>query len=266
MESMDLGLTDKVAIVTAASRGFGRAIARQLAEEGAHVVICARGAENLADAAAEIDRAGRGRVVSIVADLADPETAELIVAETRKKLGPVDLCVVNNGGPPAGGWSQLRISHFDAAYRVLIETALRMCRQVLPEMMDRQWGRIVQIASVTVRQPVEGLTLSNVMRPAVHALTRTLAIEAAGSGVTVNTVAPGYHLTSRMEEVLASRAKQEERSREDVLDELAAEIPAGRFGRPEEIAALVAFLASAAAGYITGQCIVADGGWVRATF
>jgi 3-oxoacyl-[acyl-carrier protein] reductase len=265
-DGMDLGLTDKVALVTASSRGMGRAVARVLAQEGAHVVICARGQEDLDAAAAEIDAAGRGRVVPVAVDLTEPDAAETLVSAAQRKLGPPDLCLVNNGGPRPGNWSDVRDSHFDAAYRVLVESAVRICREVLPEMMQRGFGRIVQLTSVSVRQPVEGLVLSNVMRPAVHALTRALAVEAAGSGVTVNSVAPGYHQTERMNDLIADRVERGGRTPQEVLADLTGDIPAGRLGDPDELAALVTFLMSRQAGYITGQCIVADGGWVRTTF
>jgi len=263
---MDLGLTDKVALVTAGSRGLGRAVALALAREGAHVVVCARGQEALDAAAADIDAAGPGRVVPVALDLTDPDAAKQLVGEAKKRLGPVDLCLVNSGGPKPGSWGDLRDTHFDAAYRVLVESAVRICRAVLPEMKARGFGRVVQITSVTVQQPIEGLALSNIMRPAVHALTRVLALEAAGSGVTVNSVAPGSHRTDRLEELIEDRMGDGDRSRDEVVAEMTAEIPAGRLGEPDELAALVTFLMSRQAAFITGQCIVADGGWVRATF
>ena len=147
-----------------------------------------------------------------------------------------------------------------------MESAVRLCRLVLPGMMSRRWGRIVSITSVSVYQPVENLMLSSVLRPAVQALTRTLALEAAAAGVTVNAVAPGFHMTSAVERLIARKIEQSGCTREEVIRGWTAEIPLGRLGRADELAALVVFLMSESAAYITGQCVVADGGWVRGTF
>jgi 3-oxoacyl-[acyl-carrier protein] reductase len=147
-----------------------------------------------------------------------------------------------------------------------LQSAVQLCQLVLPGMMERGYGRIVQITSIAARQPVSNLLLSNVLRPAVHALTRSLANEAASHGVTVNSVAPGFHLTSAVERLIRKKIEQEGCSRDEVLAEWEREIPAGRLGHPDELAALVLFLMSRKASYITGQCIVADGGWVRGTF
>jgi len=264
-ENMDLGLTDKVALVTAASRGLGRAVAVRMAQEGAHVVMCARGEADLKVAAAAVDAAGPGRVLATPADVTNPEAMAELLGEAVDRLGPVSCCLINVGGPNPGIFSELRPARFRDAYVLLVESAVRTAKLVLPAMTKAGWGRIVQITSVSVRQPVPNLTLSNVLRPAVHALTKTLAIETAGSGVTVNSVAPGHHKTERILELVAAMAEKTGRSAEELIAEAESEIPMGRMGQPEELAALVAFLMSDLAGFITGQCIVADGGWMRGT-
>ncbi len=263
---MDLELRGKTALVTAASRGLGRAVAVGLAAEGAKVALCARGPEDLEGAAAAVRAAGEGAVLSRPVDVTDGPAVADFVAEVERELGPVDLCLVNAGGPPAAGFSELDLADWEAAYRLSLESAVRLCRLVLPGMKTRGFGRLVQITSIAVRQPVENLVLSNVLRPAVHALTKALAVEAAPHGVTVNSVAPGFHLTSAVERLIDKKMDQQDCTREDVLAAWQKEIPAGRLGRPEELAALVLFLMSGPAGYLNGQCIVADGGWVRGTF
>jgi 3-oxoacyl-[acyl-carrier protein] reductase len=266
---MKLGLEGRVALVTAASRGFGRAVALELVGEGAHVALCARGAEDLERTRAEVQAvAGSGvRLLARPCDVSDGPAVERFVAEVTRELGPIDALLVNAGGPPAGGFFATGLDQWEAAYRLNLESAVRLCRLVLPGMMERGWGRIVQITSVAQKQPVDNLVLSNVIRPAVHALTRCLAIEAAPRGVTVNSVAPGFHLTSAVERLVRHQLDQgTATSREEVLAGWEREIPAGRLGRAEELAALIVFLMSERAGYVTGQCLVADGGWVRSTF
>lgn len=270
---MDLGLHGKTALVTAGSRGFGKAVALDLASEGVNVAICARGADDLEVARAEIEEAGQqvwggraGQVLARAVDVTDEKAVQDYIGETEKNLGPIDLLLVNAGGPPAGRFFDLDLAQWEAAYRLTVESAVRLCRLVLPGMMDRGWGRIVQITSVSVLQPVENLALSSILRPAVQALTRNLALEAAASGVTVNSVAPGYHTTSAVERLITAKIEQTGCTRQDVLSGWAAEIPAGRLGDPEELSALILFLMSERAGYLTGQCIVSDGGWVKGTF
>ncbi len=263
---MDLKIAGKVALVTAASRGFGRSVALELAAEGADVALCARGSEDLEKAVHEVMAAGPGRVMARQVDVTDGAAVQRFVAELEQKLGPPDLCLVNAGGPPAATFPELDLQAWEAAYRLTLESAVRLCRLVLPGMMTRGFGRIVQLTSIAVRQPVDNLLLSNVLRPAVHALTRCLALESAACGVTVNSVAPGFHLTSAVDRLVRKKMEQTGCSRQDVMAAWEKEIPAGRLGRPEELAALVLFLMSERAGYITGQCLVADGGWVRATF
>lgn len=270
---MELGLKGKTALVTAGSRGFGKAVACELAAEGARVALCARGQEDLERALADVQEAGQetwggmaGPFLARALDVTDDQAVREFIGETEKALGPIDLMLVNAGGPPAGGFFNLDAEQWQAAYRLTIESAVRLCRLVLPGMMERGWGRIVQITSVSVLQPVENLALSSVLRPAVQALTRNLAIEAASRGVTVNSVAPGYHTTSAVERLITAKMEQTGCSRREVLEGWSREIPMGRLGEPEELAALILFLMSERAAYITGQCLVADGGWVRGTF
>lgn len=270
---MNLGLKSKTALVTAASRGFGKAVAMRLAAEGARVALCARGEVDLNQAVADVRAAGEGasggggdQVRSRALDVTDGAAVTDFVREIETRWGSVDLLLVNAGGPPAGTFSELDLDQWEAAYRLTLESAVRMCRLVMPGMMERRWGRIVQITSVSVLQPVENLLLSSVLRPAAHALIRNLALEGAPAGVTVNSVAPGYHTTSAVDRLIAKKVEQTGCTAEDVLAEWSREIPLGRLGEPDELAALVVFLMSARAGYITGQCIVSDGGWVKGTF
>jgi 3-oxoacyl-[acyl-carrier protein] reductase len=270
---MDLGLKGRTALVTASSRGFGRATAELLAVEGARVAMCARGGEALAEAADAVRQVGEechggagGRVLARAVDVIDDAAVAAFMDEVTSTLGPVDLLVVNAGGPPAGNFGDLDLAQWEAAYRLTIESAVRLCRLVLPGMMERGFGRIVPITSVSVRQPVENLMLSSVLRPAVQALVKTLSDEAAHRGVTVNAVAPGFHTTSAVERLITAKMEQAGCTRADVIRGWTDAIPAGRLGRPEELAALIVFLLSDRAGYITGQCVTSDGGWVRGTF
>ncbi len=270
---MELGLKGKTALVTAGSRGFGKAVACELAAEGARIAVCARGEEDLALAVSDIEEAGQevwgGMALSVMArslDVTDDEAVGEFVQDIEKDLGPIDLMLVNAGGPPAGGFFDLDLDQWQNAYRLTVESAVRLSRQVLPGMIKRRWGRIVQVTSVSVLQPVENLALSSVLRPAVQALTRNLALEGAPFGVTVNSVAPGYHTTSAVERLIKAKIEKTGCTREDVLADWAAEIPMGRLGEPQELAGLILFLMSQRAGYITGQCLVSDGGWVRGTF
>lgn len=270
---MDLGLRGRSALVSAASRGFGRAVALRLAAEGANVAMCARTEQDLRIAAEEVRVAGEevcggaaGKVSARALDVTDGEALAAFVGDTEKDWGSIDLLLVNAGGPPAGNFGELDLGQWESAYRLTLESAVRLCGLVLPGMRERRWGRIVQITSVSVLQPVENLLLSSVLRPAAHALVRNLALEGAPFGVTVNSVAPGFHTTSAVERLIARKMEQTGCTREDVLGDWSQEIPMGRLGDPDELAALVLFLMSENAGYLTGQCIVSDGGWVKGTF
>jgi 3-oxoacyl-[acyl-carrier protein] reductase len=272
-KTMDLKINGRTALVTAGSRGFGRAVALELAREGADIAICARDAADLQEAEAEVRAVAAaelgqqaGRVISGLVDVTDHAAVSSFLARTEAELGPVDLLLVNAGGPPAGNFPDLDLEAWRAAYTLTIESAVNLCRLVLPGMMARDFGRIVSITSVSVLQPVENLMLSSVLRPAVQALTKTLANEAADSGVTVNAVAPGFHNTSAVQRLISKKVEMTGCTAEEVVAGWTRDIPMGRLGEAEELAALIVFLMSERASYITGQSIVSDGGWLKGTF
>jgi 3-oxoacyl-[acyl-carrier protein] reductase len=262
---MDLGLTGRTAIVAAASKGLGRAIAEELAGEGVAVTICARGRDPLDEACARI-RAGGGRAHAVVADVGVSDDVARVVAEAQHAFGPVDILVTNSGGPPAGRFDTLTPEAWDRARRVLLSSAVDFARGVLPDMRARRWGRILNVTSITVKQPVDGLMLSNSLRAAVTAFARTLANEVATDGITVNNLIPGYTRTERVVELSDHMAADEGTTPEAIIGRWEQEIPMRRLGEPRELAALAAFLASDRASYITGQSIAADGGWIRALY
>jgi len=260
---MDLGLRGKTALVAAASRGLGRAVARELAAEGASVMMCARGAETLERARAEIAAATGSDVRAIVADLSDLEQITRVARETMEAFGRVDVLVTNAGGPPAGPFDAHGWDAWERAVNLTLRSAVELTRAVLRGMRERQWGRIINITSIAVKQPVDNLILSNSVRSAVTGLARTLANEVATDGITVNNILPGYTRTERVEELADANAKKEGVAPEAILARFEREIPMRRLGDVGEFAALAAFLASERASYITGQSIAVDGGWIR---
>jgi 3-oxoacyl-[acyl-carrier protein] reductase len=260
---MDLGLKGRVAVVAAASRGLGRAVAEELAREGAEIAICARTAADTEKTAKAIE-ASTGRAVLWQAiDVTRAEDVHAFVAAVEKQFGRVDICVTNAGGPPSKKFLEISIEEWRAAVDLNLMSAVFFARAVLPGMQQRKWGRLITITSMSVKQPVDGLILSNSVRAAVTGLARTLANEFGGDGITVNNVAPGYTLTDRLEELAAKRAADAGVTREKILEQMSASVPARRIGRPEEFAAAVTFLASERAGYLNGTTIAVDGGWVR---
>ena len=259
---MDLDLEGKVALVAASSQGLGRAIAAELAAEGAAVVLCARGTEALEAARAAL--AATGATVSAVAgDLTRPEDVRRIAAAAQAAHGRVDVLVTNAGGPPPGPFESHDEAAWMAAFRLTLMSTVELIRAVLPGMKERGFGRILNVTSIAVKQPVENLMLSNALRAAVTGMARTLANETAAHGVTVNNLLPGYTATDRVQELALAQAKARGVRPEDVVAGWKGQIPAGRLGEPRELAALAAFLASPRAAYITGQSIAVDGGWIR---
>ena len=260
---MDLGLGGKVALVAAASRGLGRAIACELAREGAKVVMCARTKETLDAACHDIASSTGADVHAVVADVSVREEIARVAAEALSTFGRVDVLVTNAGGPPAGPFESHPWETWERAVNLTLRSAVELTRAVLPGMRSRKWGRVINVTSIAVKQPVDNLILSNSVRSAVTGFARTLANEVAPDGVTVNCVLPGYTRTERVEELADANAAKEGLSRRDVLARFEREIPLKRLGEPDELAALTAFLASERASYITGQSIVVDGGWIR---
>src|SRR5829696_6193266 len=263
---MDLGLRGKVALIAAASRGLGRAVAEELAAEGASLVLCARGVESLAEACAHIERTTGASVVGVAGDVSSAEDVSRIVGAALERFGRVDILVTNAGGPPAGSFETLSARDWEAATRLTLTSVLELVRAVLPGMRERRWGRILNVTSIAVKQPVENLMLSNSLRAAVTGFARTLADEVAVDGVTVNNLLPGYTRTERVEELARANAGRGGITEADVRARWEAEIPMRRLGEPREFAALAVFLASERASYITGASITVDGGWVRSLF
>jgi 3-oxoacyl-[acyl-carrier protein] reductase len=259
---MDLGLEGKVAIVAASSQGLGKACATELAQQGATVVMCARGSEQLQATADEIRATTGAEVLALQTDLTEADQIMHLVDETLRRYGRVDVLVTNNGGPPVGYFGDFDDEAWRAAHDLTLLSAVRLIRAVLPAMRAQGAGRIVNITSVSVKQPLDNLLLSNVYRAGVVALAKTLSAQVAEDGITINNVAPGYTRTDRVMELAEDRADREGRSVDDVLSGITQEYPMGRMGEPEELAALVAFLASERASYITGTTIQVDGGYV----
>ena len=263
---MDLGLKGRVAAVAAASQGLGRAIARELSAEGAKVAICARRERELHEAAADIRASTGGDVLPIVADVAREADATRFVSETARHYGGLDILVVNAGGPPPGTFGSLDDAAWDAAYGLTLKSAVRLIRAAVPHMLARKGGRILAMTSISVKQPIDNLLLSNAFRMAVVGLVKTLARELAPRGILVNAICPGYIATDRMVELMEVRARGSGKAIDEVRDATVREIPLGRLGTPEEIAALAAFLASDRASYLTGCVVQVDGGLYRGVF
>jgi 3-oxoacyl-[acyl-carrier protein] reductase len=261
---MDLGLRGKVALVAGSSRGLGRAIALELAREGCAVVMCARDGEAVTRASKDVADESGADTLAVPCDLTQSDDVARLIRTAHDRFGRIDVLVTNTGGPPAGAFE----THSEQVWRDAVannlESVLNLVRGALPGMKSRQWGRIINVTSIAVKQPVDGLILSNSVRAAVTGFARTLANEVAALGITVNNVLPGYTRTERLVHLAEHNAKNRG---SDVAAAYAAwerEIPMARLGEPDELAALVAFLASERASYITGTSIPVDGGWIRA--
>jgi 3-oxoacyl-[acyl-carrier protein] reductase len=259
---VDLGISNRVALVAAGSKGLGRAVAQELAAEGAAVVICARGREAL-DATCQAIASTGARVHGVVADVAVAGEPARVVAEATRVFGAPDIVVTNSGGPRSGKFESLSASDWDDAVRTLLTSAVSFTRAALPSMRARRWGRIINITSIAARQPIDGLMLSNAVRGGVLAFAKTLANEVAADGVTVNNLLPGYTRTDRVVDLADQKAAATGTTPKEILGVWEQEIPMRRIGEPREFAALAAFLASERAGYITGQSIAVDGGWTK---
>jgi 3-oxoacyl-[acyl-carrier protein] reductase len=242
---MDLGLRTRRALVMGGSSGLGRAVAQALIVEGARVAICARGAERLAATATQIGAEG------IVADVTKPGAAAQLVAEAERRMGPLDILVVNTGGPPPGRFAEVTDDAWRVAFEALWMSSVGAMRPALAGMRTRRWGRVVLVTSIAAREPVANLLLSNSLRAGLHGLVNAVSKEVAADGVTVNALMPGYTVTERLQELRLDEAA------------LTGQIPARRLGSSQDFAAVATFLCSEQANYVTGQALACDGGLLQ---
>ena len=250
---MDLGIAGRKAAVAAASGGLGLGTARALVADGVDVAVCGRDPDRLAEAVRELEALGTGAVHGLVGDVSTIDGAEAFVRDAAEALGSIDILVPNAGGPPTGGFSSTALSAYLPALELNLLSTVAMCQAAVPAMRERGWGRVVAITSVSVRQPIPGLILSNTARAGVTGFLKTLALEVAADGVTVNSVQPGSHATDRLRSNWGGD-----------LTAAAAAVPTGELGRPDDFGAVVAFLCSDQARFITGAALPVDGGAYKA--
>ncbi|MFH1746921.1 MAG: SDR family oxidoreductase [Planctomycetota bacterium] len=260
---MDLEIREKVALVAAASKGLGRAVAAGLAREGARVAVCARHGDVLEQTARDIEQDTGAEVLSVVADVAVAADCERFVSAALERWGRIDILVNNSGGPTPGKFDALDDAEWLKAVDSTLMNVVRLTRLVIPHMQARQWGRIVNIESISVKQPIDVLLLSNSLRPAVIGLAKSLATELAPHGILINNVLPGKHETDRLRELAEIRAQKNKTDCARELIKMAETIPLKRLGQPAELADVVVFLCSARASYVTGTTLLVDGGAYR---
>jgi 3-oxoacyl-[acyl-carrier protein] reductase len=266
---MNLGLKNKVALVLAASKGLGLACAQGLYHEGAHVVICSRSEENLARAKQLIEDQGSNyeanKILTIVADLKFKDHISALIKNTIHQFGRIDILVHNAGGPPSASIEKISELEWKKSIDLNLLSFIRIAYEIIPFMQKQKFGRIIAITSVSVKQPLDNLVLSNTTRLGVVGFAKTLANEYAKDNILVNVVCPGPTLTDRMKDLIASTVQATNKTEEEVMKSWTEQIPLGRLGKPEELANLVIFLASEKASYITGTTIQVDGGFVKSS-
>ncbi len=263
---MDLHLTGKTVLVTASSSGIGKATAKLFIKEECKVAICSHNKENLLKAVEELKSLNGIEPLWELCDINEPQDIEETVRVVQKSFGDIDILVNNCGGPSPGFFEDLYDESWEAAFEQVLMSAVRFTRLVIPGMKAKNWGRIINITSLSVKQPVENLILSNSFRSAVTAFAKTVSSHVGRYNITVNNVAPGYTLTSRIHELAESRAKLAGTTPEKILKSMANDVPMKRLADPEEIASTIVYLASEQAGYINGQTIAVDGGVIKSTY
>ena len=254
---MELGIKNKSAFVAASSQGLGKSIALELAREGARIIISGRNKNNLENTKQEIEKQTNTTVLALAGDLSISTVRDEIIKSALQAYGTIDILVTNTGGPPAGKLEDFKQADWDHAFQNLVSSVVGLVNGFLPGMKQQQWGRIISVTSMAVKQPINNLILSNSVRASVVGLIKTLANELAMYNITANNVMPGYTETERLTELINNNPS---------FSKAKSEIPMGRFGKPEEFAAAVCFLASERASYITGQSLAVDGGWIKGLF
>jgi 3-oxoacyl-[acyl-carrier protein] reductase len=260
---MDLGVKNRVALVAASSQGLGLATAEAFAAEGCRVAMCARNEQTLQAAADKIRKRFGAEVFAEALDVADPAAVSRFVAAVANKFGSVDICVTNAGGPPAKGFLAVTLDDWQRALDLNFLSTVYFAREVIPYMQRKQWGRIITITSITTKQPVADLVLSNAVRAAVVGLVKSLANEFGKDGILVNNVGPGFTATDRLRELAKARSSASGKNEQEIFDAWAVEAPLKRLGEPRELAETVVWLASERASYVTGQTVLVDGGMYK---
>ena len=260
---MDMGLKNRVALVAASSQGLGLATAEAFAAEGCRVAMCARNAQALAAGAEKIRKQHRAEVFTEAFDVTDAAAVSRFVAAVAQKFGSVDICVTNAGGPPAKGFLAASLEDWQRAIDANFLSTVYFAREVIPHMQRKRWGRIITITSITTKQPVADLVLSNAVRAAVVGLVKSLANEFGKDGILVNNVGPGFTATDRLKELAKSRSSASGKTEQEIFDGWAADAPLKRLGDPRELAETIVWLASERASYITGQTVLVDGGMYK---
>ncbi len=260
---MDLGLRNRVALVAASSQGIGRATAEAFAAEGCRVAMCARNEPVLHEAAEKIRKQHNAEVFAKAFDVTDAAAVSRFVAEVAGAFGVVDICVTNAGGPPAKGFLASSLEDWQRALELNFLSTVYFAREVIPLMQRKRWGRIITLTSITTKQPVADLVLSNAVRAAVVGLVKSLANEFGKDGILVNNVGPGFTATDRLKELAKARSSASGKNEQEIFESWAAEAPLKRLGEPREVAETIVWLASERASYITGQTVLVDGGMYK---
>lgn len=263
---MDLGIKNRVALVAASSKGLGKAVALQLSREEAKVVICARSKDRLFKTREEIALVTGNEVRAFVSDVTDRKQVNSMLECVLEEFGTIEILVNNAGGPPTGMADDFTLDDYRNALELNLLSTVNLCYEVAPLMKKQKWGRIINLTSVSAKQPIDALILSNTARAGVLGFAKSLSNQLAPFGITVNSICPGYTKTERVEELAESFAKKGQGTVEDFYRNIEGTIPTGRLGKPEEIAQAVAFLASEGASYITGVALQIDGGYIKALY
>jgi len=260
---MDLSIKGKNAIVCASSQGLGKSAAIDLAKEGVNLAICSRSKDKINLVKNEIEEISDVKVIALEADLSSIEDINTLFKEAKKELKTIDILINNNGGPPPSTFEQLADEDWQKAFNSTMMSAIRLSKLVLPDMKKKKWGRVINISSVSVKMPVEGLFLSNSLRMGVLGWAKALSDEVAPFGITINTVCPGTTKTERIDQILDARSKSTGKDKKDLEEAIAQNIPMLRIGEATDLSALITFLASEKANYMTGLAVQVDGGSAR---